>query len=103
MQRVIQETETRAETTRLHYLDWLRVVAILVVFLYHAVHPFDLTDWHIKNAEQSELLTGFLLFLSPWGMPFFFLIAGTGTWFARRHRDSLHFWMSPAHADHALF
>jgi len=24
---------------RLHYLDWLRVLAILMVFLFHAVHP----------------------------------------------------------------
>lgn len=77
-----------AKTLRLHYLDWLRVVAILGVFLYHAVHPFDLTDWHIKNAEQSDLITAFLLFVSPWGMPFFFLIAGTGTWFALRKRSA---------------
>jgi len=77
-----------AETVRLHYLDWLRVAAILGVFLYHAVHPFDLTDWHIKNAELSELITAFLLFVSPWGMPFFFLIAGSGTWFALRHRTA---------------
>ncbi|MBK8022412.1 MAG: acyltransferase family protein [Chloroflexi bacterium] len=58
------------------------------VFLYHAVHPFDLTDWHIKNAEQSLPLTAVLLFVSPWGMPFFFLIAGTGTWFAMQRRTA---------------
>lgn len=71
---------------RLHYLDWLRVIAILGVFLYHAVHPFDLTDWHVKNAELSLPLTVLLLFVAPWGMPFFFLIAGTGTRFALEHR-----------------
>lgn len=73
---------------RLHYLDWLRVIAILGVFLYHAIHPFDLTDWHIKNAELSLPLTALLLFFSPWGMPLFFLVAGTGTWFALRHRTA---------------
>ncbi len=72
--------------TRLHYLDWLRVIAILGVFLYHAIHPFDLTDWHVKNAELSRPLTAVLLFFAPWGMPFFFLIAGTGTRFALGHR-----------------
>ncbi|MCC7448610.1 MAG: acyltransferase family protein [Anaerolineae bacterium] len=71
---------------RLHYLDWLRVMAILGVFLYHAIHPFDLTDWHIKNTELSLPLTALLLFFAPWGMPLFFLVAGTGTWFALRHR-----------------
>ena len=39
------------KSARLHYLDWLRVLLILGVFLYHAVHPFDsAVDWHIKNA-----------------------------------------------------
>jgi peptidoglycan/LPS O-acetylase OafA/YrhL len=76
------------QAIRLHYLDWLRVIAILGVFLYHAVHPFDLTDWHIKNAELSLPLTAFLLFFGLWGMPFFFLVAGTGTWFALRRRSA---------------
>jgi peptidoglycan/LPS O-acetylase OafA/YrhL len=72
---------------RLHYLDWLRVVAILGVFLFHAVHPFDATDWHIKNADQSLIVTlVFVIFLYPWGMPLFFLLSGAGSWFALRRR-----------------
>lgn len=71
---------------RLYYLDWLRVIAILAVFLYHAVHPFDFFDWHIKNAEQSMAITVIMGLVFPWGMPFFFLIAGTGSWFALRRR-----------------
>jgi len=73
---------------RLYYLDWLRVIAILGVFLFHAVHPFDLSDWHIKNAEQSMAVSVVLGLLFPWGMPFFFLIAGTGSWFALRRRTA---------------
>jgi glucan biosynthesis protein C len=76
---------------RLHYLDWLRVLAVLGVFLFHAVHPFDFADWHIKNAERSMAVTVFLTFLFPWGMPFFFLIAGTGSWFALRRRSARQF------------
>ncbi len=30
----------------------------------------------------------FIGFFYPWGMPFFFLIAGTGTWFALRRRKA---------------
>lgn len=74
--------------TRLYYLDWLRVLAVLGVFLFHAVHPFDLTDWHIKNAEQSAVITAILVFMFPWGMPFFFLLAGAGSWFALRQRTA---------------
>ncbi len=76
---------------RLHYLDWLRVLAILGVFLFHAVHPFDTSPWVIKNAEESETVTAFLGLLFPWGMPFFFLIAGAGSWFALRRRTAKQF------------
>lgn len=76
---------------RLYYLDWLRVIAIFGVFLFHAVHPFDLTDWHIKNAEQSVVITFFIAFLFPWGMPFFFMLAGAGSWFALRRRNAREF------------
>jgi peptidoglycan/LPS O-acetylase OafA/YrhL len=74
---------------RLHYLDWLQVLAILGVFLFHAVHPFDdLTDWHIKNAEPSFLATFFTGFFNLWGMPFFFCMAGATSWFSLRHRTA---------------
>jgi glucan biosynthesis protein C len=62
------------------------VIAILSVFLFHAVHPFDLTAWHIKNAEQSMAITFFIAFMFPWGMPFFFLLAGASSWFALSRR-----------------
>jgi glucan biosynthesis protein C len=75
------------KSARLYYLDWLRVLAILGVFLFHAVHPFDATDWHIKNAEQSLAVTlVFVVFLYPWGMPLFFLLSGAGSRFALRRR-----------------
>jgi len=72
---------------RLHYLDWLRVLAILMVFLFHAVHPFDFGDWQIKNVEQSEILTILLTLLGIWGMPFFFMVAGAASWFALQSRS----------------
>lgn len=59
------------KSTRIHYLDWLRVLAILIVFLFHAVHSFDYGGWHIKNLQQSEILTIILTILGLWGMPFF--------------------------------
>jgi peptidoglycan/LPS O-acetylase OafA/YrhL len=81
-----QDTGSTQDSAHLHYIDWLRVLAILMVFLFHAVHPFDFGDWQVKNVEQSEILTIILLILSIWGMPFFFLIAGAGSWFALQRR-----------------
>jgi peptidoglycan/LPS O-acetylase OafA/YrhL len=83
-------TETSSsKSARLHYLDWLQVLAILGVFLFHAVHPFDdLVDWHIKNAETSVLATFYTGFFNLWGMPFFFFMAGATSWFSLRHRTA---------------
>jgi peptidoglycan/LPS O-acetylase OafA/YrhL len=77
------------KSKRLHYLDWLQVLAILGVFLFHAVHPFDdLFPWHIKNAEASFLVNFFVGFFNLWGMPFFFLMAGATSWFSLRRRTA---------------
>jgi len=77
---------------RLHYLDWLRVLATLGVFLYHAVRPFDLQDWLIKNEERSALVTlFFVVFLGTFGMALFFLVSGAGCWFALRTRTARQF------------
>ena len=82
-----QPERSSERSVRLHYLDWLQVLAILGVFLFHAVHPFDdLFDWHIKNAEPSIVVNFFVGFFGSWGMPFFFLMAGATSWFSLRRR-----------------
>jgi peptidoglycan/LPS O-acetylase OafA/YrhL len=86
---VTQQEASTEKSARLHYLDWLQVLAILGVFLFHAVHPFDdLFDWHIKNAESSIVVNFFVGFFGSWGMPFFFLMAGVTSWFSLRRRTA---------------
>lgn len=87
-QAASRETGGTPVAVRLYYLDWLRVLEILMVFLFHAVHVFDFGSWQIKNAEQSEIITIILTLLSLWGMPFFFLVAGTASWFALQRRTA---------------
>lgn len=82
-----QNNHSHGKTVRLHYLDWLQVLAILGVFLFHAIRPFDdLPAWHIENAEASALVTFFGGFFILWGMPFFFLMAGATSWLSLRRR-----------------
>jgi peptidoglycan/LPS O-acetylase OafA/YrhL len=82
-----QSERDSGKSTRLHYLDSLQVLAILGVFLFHALHPFDeLADWLIKNTETTFMLNFFGGFFYPWGMPFFFLMAGMASWFSLRRR-----------------
>lgn len=79
-------------SVRLHYLDTLRVLAVFVVFLFHASMPFTLAQSEIANPETSLVATLFFgAFLAPWGMPFFFLLAGAGTWFALQRRTARQF------------
>jgi glucans biosynthesis protein C len=80
-----------SSSPRLYYLDALRVLAIFFVFLFHAVHPYDLNSWHVKNIDQSETLTIILVVFFMFGMPFFFMVAGAGTWFALRRRSAKQF------------
>ncbi len=88
-QVVSQQTETIApRAVRLHYLDWLRVLATLGVFLFHALDVFSPFGFEISNAETSDVIAIILAFFFPWGMPLFFLVSGVGSWFALRRRSA---------------
>ena len=77
---------------RLHYLDWLRVIAIVGVWAYHSARPFMLQDWLINNPQKSPAITLlFLVFLGSLGMPLFFMMAGAGCQFALRRRTGRQF------------
>ena len=79
------------KSKRLYYLDWLRVLLILGVFLYHAASPFRpdaLPDWHIRNAEGSVAVMSIMLLANPWVIPLFYLVAGAASMFALRRRSN---------------
>lgn len=38
---------------RRYDIDWLRVIAMLAIFVYHCTRFFDTEGWHLKNSEQS--------------------------------------------------
>jgi len=70
---------------RPHHLDWLQVLVLLGVFLFHALHPFDtLGDWMVKSEQTTALLNVLGGLLYPWGMPLFFTVAGAACWFSLR-------------------
>jgi glucan biosynthesis protein C len=71
---------------RLHWIDWLRVAAIAGVFLFHTLRPFDANDWHVKNAETSDLISALMTYFWSFGLAVLFLLAGAGTRFALRKR-----------------
>jgi peptidoglycan/LPS O-acetylase OafA/YrhL len=77
-----------APTQRLHYIDWLRVLAVLLLFPYHTLRVFNAEPFYVKAAEVSTALNAVLGFISVWHMQLLFLLAGASTYFALRKRAS---------------
>jgi len=67
---------------RQYYIDWLRILLIMSVFLFHIGMVFNTWGWHIKNDQQFAALNYPMRFLHYWRMPLLFFISGAGTWFA---------------------
>jgi hypothetical protein len=69
-------------TNRRYEFDWLRVLAILVVFLYHSTRFFNLGDWHVKNVDTYVWVELWNVFATRWIMPLFFIISGASLFYA---------------------
>jgi hypothetical protein len=67
---------------RRYELDWLRVLALLVVFLYHSTRFFNLGDWHVKNVNTYVWVEFWNIFATRWMMPLFFIISGASLFYA---------------------
>lgn len=67
---------------RINYIDWVRILALGVLIIFHCSRFFDFIGFHLKNDAQSELVTQFFLFATSWLMPLFFLVSGSATFFA---------------------
>ncbi|HJQ85372.1 MAG TPA: acyltransferase family protein [Candidatus Binatia bacterium] len=63
--------------TRRPDIDWLRVGATYLLFLFHVGKVFDPAPfYHVRNAELSFAMLVACGFVSLWHMPLFFLLAG---------------------------
>ena len=80
-----------SQSTRRYELDWLRVFAVLMVFVYHSAHFFDVDDWSVKNATTYTSLSWLMALLAQWGMPLIFLISGASLFFATRKANAARF------------
>jgi peptidoglycan/LPS O-acetylase OafA/YrhL len=64
-------------TERRPDIDWLRVLATYLLFVFHVGKVFDpVPFYHIRNADLSFGMTIFCGFVHLWHMPLFFLLAG---------------------------
>jgi hypothetical protein len=77
--------------TREYGLDWLRVLAFLILIFYHTGMFFVPWEFHLKNPEQSTALTYVMLFFNRWRLPLLFFISGAGVAFSLRRRSLTQF------------
>lgn len=58
-------------------IDWLRIFAVYLLFIYHTAKIFDATPFmHLKNNPGSAAMGVFTWSIKLWHMPLFFLLAG---------------------------
>lgn len=70
---------------RLHYIDWLRVIAFAILIVYHSsVAFFPGFEWLVESDEKSLLLMQVMDFPRAWRLALLFFVSGMGSWFAYR-------------------
>ena len=67
---------------RRYDLDWLRVLAILTIFIYHTTRFFNSEDWQIKNQTTYFSMDVLETVLTNWIMALIFAISGASIFFA---------------------
>lgn len=77
---------------RQHYLDWLRIFGILLLFPFHTARVFDYWEPnYVKNAVLSWPASWFIVVTGYWFMPLLFWLAGAASWHALQRRTSAQF------------
>jgi len=78
---------------RQYYIDWLRLMAVFLLFFFHTAcifHPWS--DFYIKNDQLSPLIAYiFVWTVGHWHMSLFFILAGASTYFALQKRSGIEY------------
>jgi len=71
-------------TPRRYDIDWLRVLAIATVFVFHSLRFFSLEDWHVMNPTTYLGIENFENYIETWMMPLIFIVSGASVFFEMR-------------------
>ena len=75
---------------RRHDIDWLRVIAIGLLLIYHIAiifQPWAMFIGFIKSDESLVVLWQPMTMLNVWRIPLLFFVSGKGLYFAMRKRN----------------
>lgn len=71
----------KTKPQRRYDLDWMRVLLILSVFLYHSGRVFHKWDWHVKDVI-SPGFASVLGFMEMWMLPTIFVVSAASIWYS---------------------
>lgn len=79
------------QASRRHDLDWLRLIAILILLFFHTGMLFNTWGWHVKNNETSVTFQYWMVWSHYFRMPLLLFISGAGTYMALGKRTTRQF------------
>ncbi|KAF7458213.1 Acyltransferase 3 [Cryptosporidium felis] len=68
----------KLSSPRLHYLDWLKTLAVWLVIFVHVIYYLNLLNIGITTNEKN-VVKQMIVFFSEFGMPIFFYVSGRAT------------------------
>jgi glucan biosynthesis protein C len=77
-------------TERRYDIDWLRVIAIGLLLIYHIAiifQPWAMFIGFIRSEEALEMLWKPMIMLNVWRIPLLFFVSGMGLYFAMKKRN----------------
>jgi peptidoglycan/LPS O-acetylase OafA/YrhL len=80
--------EIAVQPGRISYFDWLRVLAVAGVVVFHAVLPFANVGWWVSNISGSDVLKAIVPLVDAFGLALLFLLAGASARFALQKRST---------------
>jgi len=69
------------EKQRLYYIDWLRMIAIFLVFVYHTIRIFSQNNEIVNDPNYVMAADVFEWLIIPFGMPLFFIVSGMSVFY----------------------
>ncbi len=89
--RGVRVVKTERSSIRRYDIDWLRIFAMGMVFLFHCARFFNNEGWHVKNDELSLGMSVFVMVVGQWTMPLFFVLSAESASFSLAKRDNGHY------------
>ncbi len=91
MTQLSHQPLTITNPQRRHDLDWLRLIAIVILLFFHTGMWFNQWGWHVKNSETSTTFQYWMIWSHYFRMPLLLFISGAGTFMALGKRTPKQF------------